>query len=102
MSLFDKIQTTASFISEKIKSRPSVGIILGSGLGGLTGLVDKETEIDYAGIPNFPVSTVKGHGGKLVFGKLGGSDVVLMLKAAPTVMLRAFVLTCGGVPESVA
>ena len=78
MSLFDKIQTTASFISEKIKSRPSVGIILGSGLGGLTGLVDKETEIDYAGIPNFPVSTVKGHGGKLVFGKLGGSDVVLM------------------------
>ena len=78
MSLFDKIQDTVSFIKEKINSQPATGIILGSGLGGLVDMIDKEVEIAYADIPNFPVSTVKGHGGKLVFGKIGGNDVVLM------------------------
>jgi len=78
MSLYDKIQATAAFIKQKIKSKPFVGIILGSGLGGLIDMVSKETEIDYSDIPNFPVSTVKGHGGRLVFGKMDGCDVMLM------------------------
>lgn len=78
MTLFDKIQTTTAFIQQKIKSQPKVGIILGSGLGGLVDMIDKETELHYGDIPNFPVSTVKGHGGSLVFGKIGGSDVMLM------------------------
>ena len=78
MNLFDNIQETALFIQTRIKSVPSVGIILGSGLGGLINAVTKEAEISYSDIPNFPVSTVQGHAGKLVFGKLGGKDVVLM------------------------
>lgn len=78
MNLFDKIQETASFIKGKIQHTPTVGIILGSGLGGLIDVVSKETEIVYSDIPNFPVSTVQGHAGKLVFGKLGRKDVVLM------------------------
>lgn len=78
MSIFPKIETTVSFIREKIKNRPTVGIILGSGLGGLVDILHKEVEIDYKDIPHFPVATVKGHGGCLVFGKLGGCDVVLM------------------------
>lgn len=78
MSLFDKIQHTAQHIRHKIEHQPSVGIILGSGLNGLLDIVQKEVEIDYHNIPNFPVSTVQGHAGKLVFGKLGGKNVVLM------------------------
>ena len=78
MSIFDKIQTTAGFIRTKIKSQPHIGIILGSGLGGLVDLIETETEILYTEIPGFPVSTVKGHGGALVFGKIEGVDVMLM------------------------
>jgi len=78
MSLFDKIQETITFIQNRIAARPAVGIILGSGLGGLIDIVEKEVEISYGEVPNFPESTVAGHAGKLVFGKLGGKDVVLM------------------------
>ncbi len=78
MELFDKIAETASFISGQVNTQPRVGIILGSGLGGLIDIIDKEATIDYSSIPNFPVSTVKGHGGKLVFGKIGDTEVMLM------------------------
>ncbi len=78
MILFDKIQATAAFIKQKINCKPTVGIILGSGLGGLIDIVDKEIAIDYSEIPNFPVSTVKGHGGKMFFGKMDGREVMLM------------------------
>jgi purine-nucleoside phosphorylase len=78
MSLFDKIEETASFIKGKVATRPVVGIILGSGLGGLIDVVDKEEELSYSSIPHFPVSTVEGHAGKLVFGRLGEKEVVLM------------------------
>lgn len=78
MTLFEKINATASFISERIKDRPKVGIILGSGLGGLIDIVDIASEIEYYEVPNFPVSTVQGHSGKLVFGKMHGCDVMLM------------------------
>ena len=78
MNLYDKIQATAAFIKSRIKSTPVAGIILGSGLGDLTHAIDIETEIDYEGVPNFPVSTVKGHSGKLLFGKMNGVDVMLM------------------------
>jgi len=78
MTLYDKIQATTAFIKTKTSATPQVGIILGSGLGGLIDIVDAETEIPYREIPNFPVSTVKGHSGKLVFGKLGDKQVVLM------------------------
>ncbi len=78
MSLYDQIQATAAFIQQKTKSQPKIGIILGSGLGGLIDVIQKEAEIPYADIPNFPVSTVKGHSGKLVFGAIDGCQVVLM------------------------
>ena len=78
MSLFDRIQETAAFISSKITSKPKVGVILGSGLGGLVDNITVETEIDYSIIPNFPTSTVQGHSGKLVFGKMNDCDILLM------------------------
>lgn len=78
MSLYDKIQVTANFIKGNIKNLPTTGIILGSGLGGLIDMIDKETEIRYSDIPNFPLSTVQGHDGKLVFGKIGDKQVILM------------------------
>lgn len=78
MSLYDQIQSTAEYIKTKIKNQPDTGIILGSGLGGLIDIIEKETEIPYSEIPNFPVSTVQGHAGKLVFGKIGNRNVILM------------------------
>lgn len=76
--LFKAIQETASFIQSRINHRPSVGIILGSGLGDLAKAVDIELELPYAAIPNFPKSTVEGHAGKLIFGKLNGKEVMMM------------------------
>ncbi len=78
MSLFDKVQATAAYIKDRITNTPQVGIILGSGLGGLTDLIIKEQTLNYTEIPNFPVSTVKGHSGELIFGKIGECSVALM------------------------
>ena len=69
-----KIEETALFLQERTSRRPKVGIILGTGLGNLaTQITDKE-EIPYNEIPHFPVSTVEGHSGKLIFGKLGNKE----------------------------
>ncbi len=78
MTLYDKIKVTASFIQQKTTTKPKVGIILGSGLGGLVDIIEKETSIAYADIPNFPVSTVEGHSGQMIFGKIGKCSVMLM------------------------
>lgn len=76
--MLKKIQATASFIKERIENEPEVGIILGTGLGGLATKIQVEKELEYTEIPNFPISTVEGHSGKLIFGKLGGKNVVAM------------------------
>lgn len=73
-----KLQETLSFIQSKTSLKPMAGIILGSGLGGLVDALDVETSLSYDEIPHFPVSTVKGHGGKLLFGQLNGRDVVML------------------------
>ncbi len=78
MNLFDRIQETAFFIKRKTKVKPAVGIILGSGLGDLASHITVEDALPYNAIPHFPVTTVKGHAGKLLFGRLGGKDVVMM------------------------
>lgn len=78
MQLFDKIQETTAYIKGIIDAAPQTGIILGSGLGGLVDAVTIQAEIPYKDIPHFPVSTVQGHTGKLVFGTLGGKQVVMM------------------------
>ncbi|WP_320054274.1 purine-nucleoside phosphorylase [uncultured Acetobacteroides sp.] len=76
--MLEKIQATAEFIKQRIQNEPEVGIILGTGLGGLATKIEVEKELEYTEIPNFPISTVEGHSGKLIFGKLGGKNVVAM------------------------
>ena len=77
--MYDRILTTVEYIDKKTNNfRPEVGIVLGSGLGGLANGIDVECAIPYADIPNFPVSTVKGHEGRLLFGSIAGRKVVAM------------------------
>ncbi len=72
------IKESAAFIADRTKFTPEVGIILGTGLGGLTEHIDIEHSIDYADIPGFPISTVEGHRGRLILGTLGGRKVMAM------------------------
>jgi purine-nucleoside phosphorylase len=76
--MLEKIKATANFISAKIGKSIDAGIILGSGLGGLVKEINIEVTIPYEEIPDFPVSTVDGHSGKLIFGQLGGKNVLAM------------------------
>lgn len=76
--MLEKLNETASFIKKQIGWEPEVGIVLGTGLGGLVREIEIERELPYEKIPNFPVSTVQGHQGKLIFGKIGGKNVVAM------------------------
>jgi len=73
-----RIGEATAAIRTKTKLEPGIGIILGTGLGGLVKEIEKETEIDYGAIPHFPVSTVESHRGKLIFGTLAGKKVVAM------------------------
>ena len=73
-----KIQETASFIKERIHTSPETAIILGTGLGSLVKEITDKYEIKYEDIPHFPLSTVEGHSGKLIFGKLGNKDIMAM------------------------
>nr|WP_152619532.1 purine-nucleoside phosphorylase [Cohnella kolymensis] len=72
------IDEAAQFISSKTSLRPEIGLILGSGLGVLGDDLEDAVTIDYADIPHFPVSTVEGHAGELIIGKLQGRNVALM------------------------
>jgi purine-nucleoside phosphorylase len=76
--MLDQIKKTTAFIQSKISSAPKIGIILGSGLGNLVTEIEIEDVLPYEDIPNFPLSTVEGHSGKLIFGKLSGKNVVAM------------------------
>lgn len=76
--MWDKVQETVSFIKEKTNFTPEYGVILGSGLGGFTNDIAIEYTLSYDEIPNFPVSTVEGHKGALVFGTIGSKKVVAM------------------------
>lgn len=76
--MLEKIKETASYIQSKIDFQPEVGIILGTGLGGLVNEIEIDYERDYQSIPNFPVSTVEGHKGRLIFGRLNGKRVLAM------------------------
>jgi len=76
--MLKELRETIDFIKVRRKVQPEVGIILGSGLGGLTKEIEVEDSIPYNEIPNFPVSTVDGHHGRLIFGKLAGKEIVAM------------------------
>ena len=73
-----KIQETASFIKERMHTSPKTAIILGTGLGSLVNEITDKYEIKYEDIPHFPISTVEGHSGKLIFGRLGDKDIMAM------------------------
>lgn len=77
--MYELIESTATFIKQKTNNFvPEFGIILGTGLGGLVNEIEAEFILPYESIPNFPISTVEGHSGKLIFGKLSGKNVVAM------------------------
>jgi purine-nucleoside phosphorylase len=73
-----RIETATAYLKEEVAQRPDYAIILGSGLGELADQAEDARVVPYSDIPGFPVSTAPGHKGNLVFGKLGGRQVVLM------------------------
>src|SRR4051794_35323702 len=76
--LFDQIQEALQFIRKQWKGTPSVGVVLGTGLGALAGEIQAEAILPYSDLPHFPKSTVMSHAGQLRLGKLGSKTVVAM------------------------
>lgn len=76
--MLTQFKESVAYIQSKTNVQPTIGIILGTGLGGLVKEINVIDEIEYKNIPNFPVSTVESHSGKLIFGELGGKKVVAM------------------------
>lgn len=76
--LMEKINETLDVIRQKVNDDYEIGIILGTGLGGLVNEINVEHEIDYGDLPHFPLSTVESHQGKLIFGMIGSKRVVAM------------------------
>ena len=77
-TMLQLIKETEEFIRKEVSKLPKIGIILGTGLGDLVNHIEIIKELEYKNIPNFPVSTVEGHSGKLIFGNLGGKYVMAM------------------------
>lgn len=78
-SIIEQLQETVGFIQNIYQEKPAVGIVLGSGLGNFAAEIEVAAEIPYNRIPHFPVSTVEGHPGKLIFGQLKNKSVVAMV-----------------------
>lgn len=76
--MLESIKTTTAWIAQHLTRKPEIGIILGSGLSHLSDKIEVRVSIPYHQIPGFPVSTVKGHEGKLLFGTFGGKEIVAM------------------------
>lgn len=76
--MWEKVQETVDFIKDKTNFNPEYGVILGSGLGSFTDDIQIQFTLNYADIPNFPISTVEGHKGALVFGTINSKKVVAM------------------------
>lgn len=76
--MLTQFKESVAYIQSRTVVQPTIGIILGTGLGGLVKEIEIIDEIEYKDIPNFPVSTVESHKGKLIFGNLGGKQVVAM------------------------
>ncbi len=76
--MLERINETTEFLKSRGIINPDAGIILGTGLGGLTAKIENRIEIDYKDIPNFPLSTVEGHDGKLFYGDFGRKKIVAM------------------------
>ena len=122
MELQNKINAAAAYILAHISLRPTVGMVLGSGLGDFADTLENPIRIPYSEIPNFPVPTIPGHAGALVFGRKQGKDVVVLqgrihyyeglsqkeitlpIRVLAAIGVRQLVLTnaCGGVNTSFA
>lgn len=76
--MLEKIKKTTEFIRSKVNFNPQIGIVLGTGLGGLVKEIEIKYALPYQDIPNFPISTVESHHGELIFGILGGKNVIAM------------------------
>ena len=76
--MLEQIKQTAEFLKKKLPGETKIGIILGTGLGNLVTQITEPVEIPYESIPNFSVSTVEGHSGRLIAGKLEGVNVLAM------------------------
>src|SRR5690554_1066544 len=76
--MLDRIRESAEYIQSKSNLNFKIGIVLGSGLGGLKKDIDIECELDYSEIPHFPISTVEGHSGKLLMGKIDDTPVIAL------------------------
>jgi purine-nucleoside phosphorylase len=77
-TLYEQAQSAAAYIRSRTPLQPTLGVILGSGLGNFASQVESPTTIPYADIPNWPLSTVVGHSGKLILGTIGGVPVAVM------------------------
>ena len=73
-----RIEESTKYISSKVNKKPKIALILGSGLGDIANKIENPETISYSDIPEFPISTVEGHDGKLVFGDLEGIEVLVM------------------------
>jgi purine-nucleoside phosphorylase len=78
MSIFKELNETVDYIRQQYSSKAKIGIVLGSGLGNLVTEIQVDKEIAYEEVPHFPVSTVKGHSGRLIFGTLAGVEIIAM------------------------
>lgn len=76
--MLEMLKETVGYIKDKVNFEPEIGIVLGTGLGGLADVIDTIATVKYEDIPHFPVSTVKGHEGQLIFGTISGKKVVAM------------------------
>lgn len=76
--MLEEIKSAVNYLQKITSTKPTIGIILGTGLGNLANKIEVEQKIAYSEIPNFPQSTVKGHSGNLIFGKLSGKNVVAL------------------------
>ncbi|MBS1746029.1 MAG: purine-nucleoside phosphorylase [Bacteroidetes bacterium] len=77
-NLLENLNETVDYIRKHYSGQPLIGVVLGSGLGNFVNDLQVEYAIEYSMLPNFPVSTVEGHGGKLIFGKMAGKNIVVM------------------------
>ena len=77
-AVLERINGCAAFLEQKIKEKPKIAVVLGSGLGGFADSVDNAISVEYRDIPGFPVSTVEGHRGRFIFGKIGETSVAVM------------------------
>src|SRR5919199_471121 len=78
MNTYERLTEAAAFLKQFNKSGATSGVVLGSGLGNFVQEIEVDHEIPYESIPHFPVSTVEGHHGKLIFGSIGGKPVIAM------------------------